>query len=65
MMTILHRPRLPRSQAELSDELAPSELFRGYILIPLSEFGQSLDSPNLDTWLEGIRRSQPRRSRGF
>ena len=41
-------------QAELSDELAPSELFRGYILIPLSEFGQSLDSPNLDTWLEGF-----------
>ncbi len=40
--------------AELCDELGPSELFRGYVLIPLSEFGQSLDSPSLDSWLEGF-----------
>ena len=28
--------------------------FRGCVLIPLAEFGQSLDSPNLDSWLEGF-----------
>ena len=27
---------------------------RGYLLIPLSEFGQSLDSPDLDTWFESF-----------
>ena len=32
---------------------APSD-FEGYLLIPLAEFGQSLDSPNLDVWLEGF-----------
>jgi len=31
----------------------PSD-FNGYILIPLSEFGQSLDSPDLDSWFEGF-----------
>lgn len=40
--------------AEVSDQLAPAEWFRGYLLIPLSEFGQSLDSPDLDVWLEGF-----------
>ena len=29
----------------------PSD-FQGYLLIPLSEFGLSLDSPGLDTWFE-------------
>ena len=29
----------------------PSD-FQGYVLIPLSEFGLSLDSPGLDTWFE-------------
>ena len=29
----------------------PSD-FQGYVLIPLSEFGLSLDSPELGTWLE-------------
>ena len=28
--------------------------FNGYVLIPLAEFGQSLDSPDLDVWLEGF-----------
>ena len=28
--------------------------FRGYLLIPLSEFGQSLDNPDLDTWFESF-----------
>ena len=31
----------------------PSD-FQGYFLIPLAEFGQSLDSPDLDTWFEGF-----------
>ena len=26
----------------------------GYLLLPLSEFGQSLDSPGLDSWFEGF-----------
>ena len=28
--------------------------FVGYFLIPLSEFGKSLDSPDLDVWFEGF-----------
>ena len=28
--------------------------FRGYLLIPLAEFGQSLDSPDLDAWFESF-----------
>ena len=39
---------------DVSGQLAPTEWFRGFILIPLSEFGQSLDSPDLDLWLEGF-----------
>ena len=31
----------------------PSD-FQGYLLIPLSEFGLSLDSPGLGTWFEGF-----------
>ena len=31
----------------------PSD-FQGYVLIPLSEFGLSLDSPELGVWLEGF-----------
>ncbi len=31
----------------------PSD-FSGYILIPLSEFGQSLDNPDLGEWFEGF-----------
>ena len=27
---------------------------RGYLLLPLAEFGQSLDNPGLDWWLEGF-----------
>ena len=44
----------PQQPAELSDELTPAEWFRGYFLLPLSEFGQSLDNPELDVWLEGF-----------
>ncbi len=46
--------KTPPQTAEISDDLAPMEWFRGYILIPLSEFGQSLDSPDLGVWLEGF-----------
>lgn len=31
----------------------PSD-FQGYFLIPLAEFGKSLDSPDLDVWFEGF-----------
>jgi Uma2 family endonuclease len=44
----------PPQPAEISEDLTPAEWFRGYILLPLSEFGQSLDSPKLDVWLEGF-----------
>lgn len=32
----------------------PPSDFQGYCLIPLSEFGKSLDSPDLDAWFEGF-----------
>ena len=35
------------------DASGPSD-FMGFFLIPLSEFGKSLDSPDLDTWFEGF-----------
>lgn len=38
-------PPLPRTVRMPSD-------FEGYVLIPLSEFGQSLDSPEVDGWLQ-------------
>lgn len=44
----------PPKPAEISEDMMPAEWFRGYVLIPLSEFGQSLDSPKLDVWLEGF-----------
>ena len=34
--------------------MEPADGFRGYILIPLAEFGQSLDNPDLDTWFEAF-----------
>ena len=33
-------------------QLYAGSSFPGYILIPLSEFGQSLDSPDLDVWFD-------------
>jgi hypothetical protein len=39
--------KVPRDASALSGVL-------GYFLIPLSEFGKSLDSPDLDTWFEGF-----------
>ena len=52
-MTTL-QTQLPPQPAEISDDLAAAEWFRGYFMIPLSEFGQSLDNPTLDDWLEGF-----------
>ena len=43
------------------DDLAPAAGHPGYFLIPLTEFGQSLDHPGLDWWLDafaGRNRSQ-------
>ena len=40
-------PSLPRTVRMPSD-------FEGYALIPLAEFGLSLDSPDLGVWLEGF-----------
>ena len=36
------------------DELAPAAGHPGYFLIPLTEFGQSLDNPGLDWWLDAF-----------
>ncbi len=38
--------------AVVVDDMEPADGFRGYFLIPLAEFGQSLDSPNLDVWFD-------------
>ena len=40
--------------AVVIDDVDPIDGFRGYILIPLAEFGQSLDSASLDEWFEGF-----------
>ena len=34
------------------EDLAPAAGHPGYFLIPLTEFGQSLDSPGVDTWFD-------------
>ena len=52
-MTTL-QTQFPPQPAEVSDDLTAAEWFRGYFMIPLSEFGQSLDNPTLDDWLEGF-----------
>ena len=36
------------------DDLAPAAGHPGYFLIPLTEFGQSLDHPGLDWWLDAF-----------
>ena len=48
------KPVAPPAPAVVVDDPEPSDGFRGYILIPLAEFGQSLDSPDLDVWFEGF-----------
>jgi Uma2 family endonuclease len=49
-MTTAQKPAPPSALDDT--QLTPG--FRGYILIPLAEFGQSLDSPDLDTWFEAF-----------
>ena len=46
--------RTPAAAAVVIDDMEPADGFRGYILIPLVEFGQSLDNPDLDTWFEAF-----------
>ena len=36
------------------DDLAPAAGHPGYFLIPLTEFGQSMDNPGLDWWLDAF-----------
>ena len=45
------KPQPPPASVITQAARAPSD-FEGYLLIPLSEFGLSLDSPGLDTWFE-------------
>ncbi len=43
-----------RSAPEAARTVRKPSYFEGYVLIPLSEFGLSLDSPGLGTWFEGF-----------
>ena len=52
-MTTLQAQTVPAT-AVVIDDTAPDVGFLGYILIPLAEFGQALDSPGLDEWFEGF-----------
>ena len=47
-------PQVQTAPAVVVNDPEPSDGFRGYLLIPLSEFGQSLDSLDLDEWFEGF-----------
>jgi len=47
-MTTMQSPAIAPAHVKQASD------FDGYILIPLAEFGLSLDSPNLDVWLEGF-----------
>ena len=42
------------ASAVIIDDMKTADRSRGYILIPLAEFGQSLDNPDLDTWFEAF-----------
>ena len=44
----------PAAPGIVNDDMETADGSRGYILIPLAEFGQSLDNPNLDTWFEAF-----------
>ena len=39
---------------DLDGDTAAAAGGRGYLLLPLAEFGQSLDNPGLDWWFEGF-----------
>ena len=44
----------PAVIADDGDDMAAASGFAGYFLLPLAEFGQSLDNPGLDGWFEGF-----------
>lgn len=53
-MTTAQTQTAPAPAVVVDDDAEPAGSFRGYILIPLAEFGQSLGSPDLDTWFEAF-----------
>ena len=53
-MTTATLPAAPAVIADDADDMAAASGFVGYFLLPLAEFGQSLDNPGLDWWLEGF-----------
>ncbi len=52
-MTTAQPQALPTPAVVIAD-MEPAPGFPGYFLLPLAEFGQSLDSPGLDVWLEAF-----------
>ncbi len=48
------QPQAPPTPAVVIADMEPVPGFPGYFLLPLAEFGQSLDSPGLDVWLEAF-----------
>ena len=53
-MTTALLPATPAVIVDEADKTAPAPGFPGYFLLPLAEFGQSLDNPGLDWWLMGF-----------
>ena len=53
-MTTALLPATPAVIVDEADKTAPAPGFPGYFLLPLAEFGQSLDSPGLDGWFEAF-----------
>lgn len=47
-------PAIAIAAADCADDGYPTHGYPGYALIPLAEFGQSLDNPGLDRWLLGF-----------
>ena len=53
-MTTATLAAAPAVIADDVDDMTAASGFAGYFLLPLAEFGQSLDNPGLDWWLEGF-----------
>ena len=47
-------PAIAIAAADCAADGYPTNGYPGYLLLPLAEFGQSLDNPGLDRWLEGF-----------
>ena len=45
--------------ADCADDGYPTHGYPGYVLLPLAEFGQSLENPDLDQWIEGFAGRNP------